>query len=289
MLYSPHMAPGVIYILIVAAFWGMFPILVNQGSQHIQPLFFAATSMLLGAITAFITTLLKGNFRNILNKKAFLWGCGVAFTMAAFPYALLFIGSKMTSGINTAALMLSEIIFTLIITPFFGEKPTFYKTFGGLLVLIGAFTILFKCGSFNIGDLLIILSTMLLPVGNYFGKKALRIIVPENLMIIRYTLAGAALLFMSLFFENKDKMIPSLLAFWPYVALNGILLFGFVNNLWYHGLKKLQISKAVFLLMTYPIFSLIFLVLFFNEKPNFFQIIGVLIIILGAYFTGKKP
>lgn len=278
---------GVILVLIVAIFWGMFPIVVNKGSQHIPPLFFAAASIFMGAIAAAIVSLLKKDLRKILNKKALVWGVLVAFTMAAFPYGLMFIGARLTSGINTSALLLSEIIFTIIITPILGEKPTLYKTFGGLLVLFGAFVILFKGGTLNIGDLLIIVSTALLPFGNYCGKRALHYISAENLLIIRYFIGGLVLFIMSVSMEDSTEIIPSIINYWPYIALNGVLLLGLVNILWYEGLKRLQVSKAVFLLMTYPIFSLLFLSVFYDEKPNIFQMVGVSIIVLGAYFTAK--
>ena len=278
---------GVVLVLVVAVFWGMFPIVVNKGSQHIPPLFFAAVSTFIGAMVATIVSFVKKDFRKVFHARGFAWGIGVAFTMCAFHYGLLFVGSTMTSGINTAALELSEILFTILITPFFGEKPTVYKTLGGIFVLFGAFIILFKGGSFSFGDVLIIISTSLLPFGNFFGKKALQYFNTEHLLIVRYFLGGFMLLVMSLLFEDRSLMLPSLINYWPYVVLNGVLLLGLVNILWYEGLKRLQISKAVFLLMTFPIFSLLFLTVFYNEQPNVFQVIGILIIVIGAYFTAK--
>lgn len=278
---------GTITILIVAVFWGMFPILVNKGSQHFQPLFFGATSIITGGFTALILSFIKKDLHNIFNRKALPWAIGVAIFTSTLSYGLMFVGSKLTSGINTSALMLSEIIFTILITPFFGEKTTLNKILGGILVLSGALVILFKGGELNLGDFIIIICTVFLPFGNHFGKKALEHISPENLLALRYLFSGTFLLLMSFIFEDSDKMIPSLTNFWPYVALNGILFLGLVNTLWYKGLKKLPISKAVFLLMTYPIFSLIFLVLFYQEIPNNFQIIGVLVIVAGAYFSSK--
>jgi drug/metabolite transporter (DMT)-like permease len=278
---------GTTLILIVAAFWGMFPILVNKGSQHFQPLFFGASSIIVGGITALVLSLLKKDIKNIFNRKAFPWAMGVALFTSTLSYGMMFVGSKLTSGINTSALMLSEIIFTILITPLFGEKTTLNKVLGGVLVLIGALIILFKGGELNLGDFLVIICTVFLPFGNHFGKKALENISPENLLALRYLFSGIFLLLMSFAFEDSSKMLPSLLNFWPYVAVNGILFLGLVNSLWYKGLKKLPISKAVFLLMTYPIFSLIFLVVFYKEIPNLFQVIGVLIIVSGAYFSAK--
>lgn len=278
---------GTILIFIVAVFWGMFPILVNKGSAQMPPLFFAAISLFVGGMTAGTVSFLRGSLRQIWNKKVLFYGSIVAFMMSAFPYSFMFVGSELTSGLNTSALLLSEILFTLLITPFFGEKSTLYKILGGLLVLTGAFLILFKGGNVNVGDILIFLSTITLPFGNYFAKKALRIVSGENLLIIRYTVAGFLILVASFFIEDASLYLPSVQNFWPYIVISGGLLLGLVNIIWYAGLKHLEISKAVNIMMTFPFFSLIFLILFYDEKPSTVQVIGLVIIVLGGYLSVK--
>lgn len=262
--------------------------LVNKGSQLIQPIFFAGVSTLCGGIVSLVISFFQRGLKDILNRKALLYACYVAFFISILHYSIMFVGAKMTTGINTSALLLFEIIFTLLITPFFGEKPTLYKTIGGLFVLAGAFIILFKGGEFHLGDLLIILSTISLPFGNHFGKKALQYISPANLLTLRYLLSGVVLLMFSFIFEDTSKMLPSIQNHWIYVVLNGFFLFGLINNIWYYGLKKLEISRAIPLLMTYPAFSLVFLAIFYSDIPNIFQISGVFIIIVGAFITSKK-
>lgn len=274
-------------VVMVAIFWGMFPIVINKGSQYIPPLFFAAVSLLTATVVTLIVSLVHKNTESLFTKKALIAGCIVGFCMAAFPYALMFLGAKMTNGINTSALMLSEIIFTLIISPLFGEKATLNKTIGGILVFLGSGIILFKGGSLNTGDILIFLSTITLPIGNHFAKKAIETLPPENLMIMRYGIGGTILLILSFLVEDRNQFASSM-EYWPYIAINGVLLFGIVNTIWYKALKFLEVSRAVFILMTFPIFSLIFLTVFFDEVPKIYQLLGVAIIIAGAYLTTKK-
>lgn len=287
--HSKSERTGTVLIVIVALFWGMFPIVVNKGSQNIPPLFFAAISTLVGFFTVTALSIVRGSFSKALTKDALKYGLAIGLLNGAIPYSLMFIGSHLTSGINTAALSLSEIIFTLLITPFFGEKPTTYKTLGGGLVLIGAFLILFKGATeINLGDILVIFSTLTLPFGNYFGKKALaKNITGETIMTIRYAVAAILLLALSLLFEDRTNFISTSLSYWPYILINGVILMGFANSLWYHGLKKIEVSKAVSLLMTYPFFSLIFLVTFFGERPSIYQLTGLVIIVLGGVLSAR--
>ncbi|MEK7672848.1 MAG: DMT family transporter [Patescibacteria group bacterium] len=273
-----------IQIFLVAILWGMFPIVVNKGSQHIQPIFFAASSVLLSCITIFIISLFKKSLKELKNKRGWKLGIIVAITGTAIPEALLFIGSQLTSGINTAALLLSEIIFTLLIMPFLGERPTLYKTLSGLLVLAGAFMILFKSSpdGINIGDILIFLSTMTFPFGNYFSKKILNEISAETLMIIRYSVGGIFLLALSFITEDSSLFLASAKEYWIYIFINGIVLSAFTNTIWYKGLKHLEVSKAISILMTFPLFSLIFLIIFFKEIPSPYQLIGLIVITIGG-------
>lgn len=279
---------GYIFITLVALFWGMFPIVMNKGVAYISPLFFASTSLFTAGLVMLIVSIAHGNFRKIFSRQSLWYGSIVGLCIATFPNALMFIGTKLTSGINTSALMLSEIIFTLLILPFFGEKPAFNKTIGGVLVFIGSGIILFKGGQLNLGDVLVFMSTLTLPIGNHFAKKAIVIMPIENLMLLRYFIGGVILMVISFYFENRSQMIPSVLNYWPYVAINGVLLFGIVNSIWYKALKLLEVSRAVFVMMTFPIFSLIFLVVFFKESPQLYQIFGVFVILVGAYFTTRK-
>jgi len=50
------------------------------------------------------------------------------------------------------------------------------------------------------------------------------------------------------------------------------------------GLKKLDISKASAIGMSYPAFSLIFAFLLLHEIPTLYQWIGIAIISMGLYF-----
>ncbi len=62
---------GVIFVLIAAAEWGVFPVIVNRGTQSIPPLMFAAVTTLLAAFGFFIYTTLKGNLHELRNRNSY--------------------------------------------------------------------------------------------------------------------------------------------------------------------------------------------------------------------------
>jgi hypothetical protein len=51
---------GVIFVLISAATWGIFPVLVNRETHNIPPITFAAITILLAACGAFLYAASKG-------------------------------------------------------------------------------------------------------------------------------------------------------------------------------------------------------------------------------------
>ena len=168
---------GVAFVLSSAAMWGIFPILVNRGTQHIHPIMFAAFTTLLAACGSFIYALFRGELHELTKKESYSSLIMITLCIVIIPYILFFTGSRMTNGLNSSMLLMSEIIFTLIVTSIIGEKTTIEKLIGALGILIGAGFMLYK-GSFslNIGDLLIIVSTITYPIGNFYTKKAMNVV-----------------------------------------------------------------------------------------------------------------
>lgn len=281
---------GVILALTGAAMWGVFPVLVNHGTRILPPVMFAAITTLLAACGSFIYATSKGRLQELKNKKSYASLIIVAFCIVVIPYTLFFIGSSKTSGINSSLLLLSEIIFTLIFTHFIGEKTTTKKLIGAIGVLIGALLILYN-GKFklNIGDLLIMASTITYPIGNFYAKKALNFVSPAIILLVRFLLGGLLILTIALLTESQLNIFKTALGQWELILFTGLVLLGIGKIIWYEGLKRLDISKAISLAMTFPLFSLIVLIGFFKEIPSTFQWMGILIMVIGVYFSVKRP
>ncbi len=280
---------GVIFVLIAAAEWGVFPILVNRGTQNIPPLMFAAVTTILAAFGFFIYSALKGNLHELKNRNSYKSLIMVTLCIVIVPYILFFIGSSKTSGLNSSLLLLSEIIFTLLFTHLIGEKTTIIKLVGALGVFVGALLILYN-GNFrlNIGDILVILSTATYPVGNFYAKKALNFVSSSTILLVRFLLGGFFILVISLFLESQSGIIQPIVANWGLILFTGLILLGVGKIIWYEGLKRLDISKAVSLAMSFPLFSLVILIVVFKETPSMFQWLGMLIMTIGVLFSIKR-
>jgi len=280
---------GVILILISAALVGLFPVVVNRVTQTVPPITFAALSTLFAAVGLFIYATLNGKLYELKKKKAYFPILMIAILIVIIPYTLFSIGASQTSGINSSILPLSEIIFTLIVTPFFGEKTTLEKIIGSLGVFIGAVLLLYNGNfQFNHGDFLIIVSTITYPFGNFYTKKALHLVSPCIILCVRFALGGLFMLMLSRVFEPTSNFTEILSLHWRSILLTGLVFLGIAKIISNEALKRLDISKTTSLLMTSPLFSLIILIVFFKEIPSTFQWLGIFVMAVGVYFSIKR-
>lgn len=214
----------------------------------------------------------------------------ITFCIVVVPFILFFIGSSKTSGINSSLLLLSEIIFTLLFTPLIGEKTTVKKIIGALGVCLGSAFILYKGSStLNIGDLLIIASTITYPIGNFYSKKALNFVSPAIILFVRFLLGGIFISIFAFFVEPTSDILNIISNHWEIMLSIGFVVLGINKILWYEGLKRLDISKAISLSMSFPLFSLLILILFFKQVPTSSQWIGIFIMAIGVYISVKRP
>ena len=278
---------GVLFALANAALYGLFPVVVNRGSRHILPMTFAAVSTLLAAFGSFVYGALKGNLYELRKKEAYSSLLMVTLCIVVIPYVLLFIGSSRTSGINTSFLLLSEIVFTLMFTPLIGEKTTFEKLIGAFGVLIGAGLILYN-GKFrlNVGDIMVLASTITFPIGNFYAKRVLFRVTPSNILLVRFSLGGLFMLTLAMFMETPSWTM--IFGEWPLLLFTGLVLLGAGKIVWYEALGRLDISKAISLGMTFPLFSLAVLIGVFREKVSSYQWIGIGVMMIGVFFAVRR-
>ena len=277
---------GEILVMADVVIFALFPIIASFTTKIMPPILFAALSLLMAALTAFIYMLLKKEIKEIFNKKAIKYVLGVTLFIVSIPSIFIYTGASKTSGINTAILMQTEIFFTfLIVGRFTDESITLKKILASLLIAIGAVAVLFN-GNFEVnwGDLLIIGAGPFYPIGNIFAKKALKLTSAAAILFYRGFVGGIVLLFISLLFENYDLTVAEYFSNnLELILINGILIYFVSKMIWYAGLEKLDISKAIPMLMSHPALGLVYAYIFLKEIPSFYQLIGFAIVMGGVY------
>jgi len=282
---------GELFVGAESAIYALFPIIVAYTTKQMPPVLFAAMGTIVAGVSVFIYLLLTGKLKSILNKEAIPSILGVTLFIIIIPSILIFIGGSLTSGINTSILLQSEIVFTFIIYSILKyEDITKLKIIGAIQVIIGTTLIVYNGNtSVNIGDFLIIAGTFFYPIGNIYAKRALKKTTIPVILCLRNILGGVILLSISMMFE-KFTQTPLTYIYNNifYILISGILVYWISKSLWYAGLRKLDVSKAILISVGgYPALSLLFAIILLKEIPTIYQWIGFAVICIGIFFIIK--
>lgn len=282
---------AVSFVMASSAIEGGFPIFINHASRVLPVMFYAGISAFIGSIIHIALLIVRRNWRQHLSWETWISIGGVTLCNSVLALLLIFAGTRYTSGINTALLMQSEMLFSfLIFRVFAGEHISGRQIIGALGVLLGTLFVLYN-GSLdlNLGDLLVVLGSFFFPIGNLCAKRALQSASSSFVLAIRHFIGGIVLLTLALVFEDITHQTFFLLYenIWL-VLFYGVLVLVVSKLCWYEGLKSLPLAKAVSIILSYPIFSLICAALFFEEIPTVYQIIGMCITIAGLSILVRR-
>jgi len=280
---------GVLLVMICVFIHGAQPILGKYGVSLVQPLFFASLTNLIAAASLILIILLKRESLFLLmERRYFLSLMSIGFFGTTLSNILFFYGVRLTSGINSAILLQVEPIYALIIGYLLlQERVTLRQMISTLLIIFGTLLVIYQ-GTFklNWGDTLVLLTPLCYQVGHLFSKQLLSQTEISPLFIAAgRTLFGGIFLFMlnqlvgvNQFEHLKDLSILGILIFY------GVVIYGLTYYTFYESIKRINLSKATAIISVYPAISIILAWFILQEIPDFFQISGFFIILLGIIY-----
>lgn len=277
------------FILVSMLIESLYPTLIHAGATSFPPIWFAAVSTLLSAVINGCIVLYRGRWG---FRWKFVWPwIGLTLFVPVLPAVCIVLGTQLTSGINTALLLQSELLFAfLICSLFFGERMLPLHSLGAAFVLGGTLMVLFQ-GSFSLqpGDLLIVLGVSFYPWGNMCAKKLLKSLDPFQVLFLRSSLGGLLLLCISLAVEGSPfSPFASGGALWLIPAY-AIIILVLSKLIWYEGLRSTQLLKATSLIMATPALGVIVAALSFREVPTLFHIGGFIMTLCGLFLLTRRP
>jgi drug/metabolite transporter (DMT)-like permease len=216
----------------------------------------------------------------------------VAFILSILYYALYFSGLHSTSAGNASIIALTEVFSSFL---FF---HVWYKDYipkehilGSILMLVAAMVVLYpNLTEFKIGDILILIASFIVPVGNYFQQKARKKVSSEIILFIR-NLIATPFLFAIVYIFKQDPTLSDLKQSIPFVLINGFIFLGCAKILWIESIHRISVTKANALSCINPIITLIFAWIMLNDIPTIWQMLSLIPIALGLIILGinKKP
>ena len=276
---------GEIFIFMEVFLWSLFPVVTTMAfaNSNISAIFASAISTLIAALFfAVILTIQKrwSDFKVVSAWKDILIMTlliGIGF------YGLIFIGIEKTSASEAGIIMLMEIFFSLLLLHFLKKELLTKKVaLGAILMLAGAILVLYN-GEFGVnpGNLIILLATMIAPMGNYYSQQARAKVSSSFIMFVRSLISGIFLLAMAFAFGKTSPMgeVNNALI---YLVINGIFLLGLTKIFWIEAIHRIPITKAISFSAMAPVFTIVFAYFLLKEVPTFLQICGFIPVIFGA-------
>ncbi len=283
---------GVILVIICALIHGTHPILGKYGVSLVSPLFFASlTNLIAAAGLIFVILFKKEPLVKLINKRYFLLLILIGFFGTTLSNILFFYGVRLTSGINSAILLQVEPIYALIIGYLLlKERITIRQIFSTLLILFGTLLVIYQGTSrWNWGDILILLTPLCYQTGHYFSKQLLNKaeLNPLFLAAGRTFYGGIILFFLNQSIganEFNTLTQPDILAIFIFF---GIVVYALSYITFYGAIKRINLSKASAIISIYPAISIILARFILKEVPDFYQLSGFIIIMVGIFYLSN--
>jgi drug/metabolite transporter (DMT)-like permease len=211
-------------------------------------------------------------------------------------FLLYFTGLSLTTSSRAAFLHKTLPIYTTVLAfVFLKERVSRRQSLGLLAMLSGTFLLVsaqINPAEFwmnpQLGDMLVLLATMLWGAENVLAKYAL--IKDESNLVVSFArmLIGSLFLFSAVLALGKmDALLSLSLQQLGNVMVSSGLLFGYVLC-YYWSLKMINVSKASTILLLAPVITLLIGVYAFGEPLPWFQRIGSAMILLGAFLVVKE-
>jgi drug/metabolite transporter (DMT)-like permease len=286
----------ILFLLFLATFvWGVgFPI-SKIGIHYMPPFTFAFLRFFITSIL-FLSILYKKE-DNILNdlKKHFI-GLSIMGLSGITVYNFFYLYSlKFTLASNSALIAaFNPIITTILAAIILKETINIFMGFGIFISLFGVMVIISHGSlysvlhlSFNIGDLFMLIATLLWAIYSISGKKVINSIGHSKSVALS-TFLGTLYLIPFVFIESGNKNIIS----YPLVAWMSVLYMAFIATFfafsaWYRGVERFGASKTSIFVNLVPVFGVIASSFMLSEKIALTTILGGALVIIGVIITNR--
>ena len=205
-----------------------------------------------------------------LNRSELLSLIGIGVIGGSVPFALYFIGLTSTTALNASLIHKSLFIWVSILAMIFlKEKIRSWQWLAVGLIFFANLAIGGFAGfKLNIGELLILIATLLWAIENIIAKKILNTVSAITVAAFRMIFGTLILLPIAIYRGANAQTISSLNTHqWQWAVLATLLLLGYILT-WYHALQLAPASYVATLIMPATLITNILSVIFLKSSIN---------------------
>lgn len=279
-------------ILLLALFWGGNSPAVKIALRDMPPFILAALRFTLAAIAIWAWVILR-KIPIAISSDEFQ-SLGILATIFAAQIITFTVGTHLSLAGRAALLINTHPFFVALLAHFFipSDRLTIKKIIGLIVAFVGVATIFrenFISGnpSYLLGDLILLLSSVILSIQTIYVKKVVQKINPIKLLTWQMSF-GLILFYATAFiFEGPSQWHVT----WNVVgalAYQGLIVGTFCFLTWTTLLRKYSASRiSAFLFMT-PVFGVILSSLILGEKVTLWFGIGLTLVAAGIYIVNSS-
>jgi len=275
---------GLLFVFFTAIISGV-SIFVNKfGVKGINPYIFTGMKNIFVAIFLFSIIILLKEFKSLrqLPKKQWLKLALIGLIGGSIPFLLFFRGLQLTTAVKGAFIHKTMFIFVAFLAVIF-LKEKLNKKFiigAGLLLLGNTLLLKFVWSSLNIGDLLILIATVMWATEITLSKNTLKNLTSNQVAFGRMFF-GSLFIILFLVFTgqiNAIKAINTAQFNWILITSCFLLLYVFT---FYTGLKHIKASIATAVLLFGQIITFSLSYIFLDAPLTLMQATGMLLMVGG--------
>lgn len=280
---------GLILACLDMVTFGLLPILSHYFVATIDPILFAGAATFFGSVPLVIWLQKKNCLNQLYSKKYLpsLLSIAVLTTAASIFY---FVGTKLTSGLNTGLLTQIEPFYALLLGIIvLRETISTNQILATLTMVAGAVIIIYQgAARLNLGDILVCLSPLLIQLSHLFAKKVYARKADSNIVPTARLLFSGILLLGIVLITNPGAF--SQLA--NLKTLITLILFGLIFRcldfiLWYQAIARISVSRASAVIPLAIAISFLGSVFFLKETVSNYQWLGLFFILGGLIWLSK--
>ena len=275
--------------ILAVAFFGSVSTISKPVLATVNPILLSSLVYIISGLT--FTPIAQKTERKKVSKKYYYMVLLTATIGGAAAPIMFFSGLQLTTAADTALLSNGETVFSILFAILFFKEKLKRTGYGAVaLILIGVFIVTtnFHFDSsimqFNSGNILVIAATALWGLDNNISKIITRHMPISRLVQLKSLIGGGisllAVLLMEIPFNiQQTQIIP--------IVLVGVFGFAISLYLYLHSIKRIGVVKASSLLSLSAVFGLIFAALILYESIGAYQMIAVIIMIIGVCLMYK--